>query len=78
MKEKRSRVKSLRMKTALIIYWSKTGNAEKVANAIKQGIEESDIRATAKKHEEAERLQVIKYDLRHIGYIINSVGGRLG
>ena len=29
------------MKTALIIYWSKTGNTEKVANAIKQGLEEA-------------------------------------
>jgi flavodoxin len=27
------------MKTALIVYWSKTGNTEKVANAIKEGIE---------------------------------------
>ena len=26
------------MKTALIIYWSKTGNTEKVANAIKERI----------------------------------------
>ena len=42
------------MKTALIIYWSKTGNTEKVANAIKQGLEEADIKVTIKKPEEAE------------------------
>ena len=30
------------MKTALIIYWSKTGNTEKVANAIKEGLRRSE------------------------------------
>ena len=29
------------MKTALLVYSLKTGNTEKVANAIKQGLEES-------------------------------------
>ena len=34
------------MKTALIIYWSKTGNTEKVANAIKQGLYDANIKVT--------------------------------
>ena len=41
------------MKTALLIYWSKTGNTEKVAYAIKQGLEEASIQVTMKKAEEA-------------------------
>ena len=36
------------MKNALIIYWSKTGNTEKVANAIKEGLEEADVEVTIK------------------------------
>ena len=47
------------MKTALIIYWSKTGNTEKVANAIKQGLEEASIQVTIKKPEEAEALTIL-------------------
>jgi flavodoxin len=47
------------MKTALIIYWSETGNTEKVANAIKQGLEEAEIRVNIKKTEEAEALDYL-------------------
>ena len=46
------------MKIALIIYWSKTGNTEKVANAIKQGLEEAEIKVTFKKPEEAEAIRL--------------------
>jgi len=55
------------MKTALIIYWSKTGNTEKVANAIKQGLEEAKIQVAVKKPEEAEALDYFDYDLVCVG-----------
>jgi flavodoxin len=55
------------MKTALIIYWSKTGNTEKVANAIKEGLEEADVEVTIKKPEEAEALDYFNYDLVCVG-----------
>jgi len=55
------------MKTALIVYWSKTGNTEKVANAIKQGLEEENIQVTQKKPEDAEAIDYFDYDLVCIG-----------
>jgi menaquinone-dependent protoporphyrinogen IX oxidase len=55
------------MKTALIIYWSKTGNTQKVAEAIKQGLEETGIQVTMKKPEEAESLDYFDYDLVCVG-----------
>jgi len=55
------------MKTALIIYSSQTGNTEKVANAIKQGLEEANIQVTAKKPEEAQGIDYFDYDLVCIG-----------
>jgi flavodoxin len=55
------------MKTALIIFWSKTGNTERVANAIKQGLEEANIQVTIKKPEEAEAEDYFDYDLVGIG-----------
>jgi flavodoxin len=55
------------MKTALIIYWSSTGNTQKVANAIKQGLEEEKIQVTLKKPEEAEALDYFDYDLVCVG-----------
>jgi flavodoxin len=55
------------MKTALIIYWSKTGNTEKVANAIKQGLEEASVQVTMKKPEEGENIDYFDYDLVCVG-----------
>ena len=55
------------MKTALIIYWSKTGNTEKVANAVKQGLEETGIQVTIKKPEEAADVDYFDYDLVCVG-----------
>jgi flavodoxin len=55
------------MKTALIIYWSKTGNTEKVAAAIKQGLEETNVQVTLKKPEEAEEIDYFDYDLVCVG-----------
>jgi flavodoxin len=54
-------------KTALIVYWSKTGNTEKVANAIKQGFEEAEVQVTIKKQEEAENVDYFDYDLVCVG-----------
>ena len=56
-----------KIETALIIYWSKTGNTEKVANAIKQGLEEVNVHVTLKKPEEAENLDYFDYDLVCVG-----------
>jgi flavodoxin len=55
------------MKKALIIYWSKTGNTEKVANAIKQGLEETSIQVTMKRPEEAENIDYFDYDFVCVG-----------
>ncbi|HSV48811.1 MAG TPA: flavodoxin domain-containing protein [Candidatus Acidoferrales bacterium] len=55
------------MKTALIVYWSKTGNTEKVDNTIKQGLEEAKVEVTLKRPEEAENLDYFAYDLVCVG-----------
>jgi flavorubredoxin len=55
------------MKSALIIYWSKTGNTEKVANAIKNGLEEADFKVTLTKPEEAEAFDYLDFDLVCVG-----------
>ena len=55
------------MKTALLIYWSKTGNTEKVAYAIKQGLEETGIQVTMKRPEEAEDIDYFDFDLVCVG-----------
>jgi flavodoxin len=55
------------MKTALMIYWSKTGNTEKVATAIKQGLEETGVQVTMKKPEEAENIDYFDFDLVCVG-----------
>ena len=54
-------------KTALIVYWSKTGNTEKVANSIKQGLEDAEVQVTLKKQEEAGNVDCFDYDLVCIG-----------
>jgi len=54
-------------KKALIIYWSKTGNTEKVALAIKQGLEAATVQVTIKKQEEAENVDYFDYDLVCVG-----------
>jgi flavodoxin len=55
------------MKAALLIYWSKTGNTEKVATAIKQGLEETGVQVTMKKPEEAENIDYFDFDLVCVG-----------
>ena len=54
-------------KTALIVYWSKTGNTEKVANVIKQGLEDAEVQVTMKKQAEAENVDYFDYDLVCVG-----------
>ena len=54
-------------KKALIVYWSKTGNTEKVANAIKQGLEAAEVQVTMKKQAEAGDVDYFDYDLVCVG-----------
>ena len=56
------------MKRAAIIYWSKTGNTEKVAFAIREGLEEAGVRVSMKKAEEAEDIDFFDYDLVCVGF----------
>ena len=55
------------MKAALV-YWSKTGNTEKVANAIKQGLIEAEVDASFWTVDEAEEHCFLDYDLYCIGF----------
>lgn len=56
-----------KMKAALA-YWTKTGNTEKVANAIKQGLIESEVDVSSWKIEEADDHNFLDYDLYCIGF----------
>ena len=53
---------------AAIIYWSKTGNTEKVALAIKESLEENDVQVTYRRAEEAGDLDWFAYDLVCLGF----------
>lgn len=55
------------LKSALIIYWSQTGNTQKVALAIKEGLEEAGMAVQLKKPSEAEDLDYFDYDLVCVG-----------
>ena len=55
------------MKTALIIYFSSTGNTEKTAQAIRIGFEEAGAQVTMKKPQEAAGLDYFNYDLVCVG-----------
>jgi flavodoxin len=55
------------MKSAVIIYWSKTGNTEKVAHAIREGLERAGVKVTVKRTEEAEGIDWFEYDLVCVG-----------
>ena len=59
---------STRIKKAAIIYWSKTGNTEKVAQAVKEGLEAASIKVTVKRPEDAEDLDFFGYDLVCVGF----------
>jgi hypothetical protein len=53
---------------AVIIYWSKTGNTEKVAKAIKSGLEEAEAIVSLRRTEEAGDVDYYAYDLVCIGF----------
>jgi flavodoxin len=55
------------LKKALIVYWSKTGNSEKVALAIKEGLEAAGVEVYVKKPKEAADLDYFHYDLVCVG-----------
>jgi hypothetical protein len=56
------------MKNAAIIYWSKTGNTEKVAFNIKEGLENAGVSVSLKTTENADDIDYFDYDLVCIGF----------
>lgn len=52
---------------ALILYWSATGNTEKVAFAIRKGLEKEKVKPTVKKFAEAAEEDLLSYDLIFAG-----------
>lgn len=55
------------MKSALIVYHSSTGNTQKVAHAIKEGLEAGGLQVEIKKPQEAADLDFYGYDLVCVG-----------
>jgi len=55
------------VKSALIVYWSNTGNTEKVACAIKEGLEDSGLKVDLKKPQDAAEVDFFNYDLVCVG-----------
>jgi flavodoxin len=55
------------MKSALIVYWSKTGNTKKAANAIAEGLKLAGWEVTLKNPREAQNEDYFCYDLVCIG-----------
>jgi len=56
------------LKSALIIYFSSTGNTQKVAYAIKEGLENEGVTVDLKKPQEAGDLDFFGYDLVCVGF----------
>jgi hypothetical protein len=55
------------LKRAVILYWSSTGNTEKVAFAIKEGLEDARVDVSIMKTTEAEDIDYFDYDLVCVG-----------
>jgi flavodoxin len=55
------------MKSALILYFSSTGNTEKVAQALRLGLEEAGVLVTIKKPHEAANVDYLDFDLVCVG-----------
>jgi len=53
---------------ALILYWSKTGNTEKVASTIRGGLESSGVEGIIERIEETKDVDFFSYDLICIGF----------
>jgi hypothetical protein len=56
------------MMEAIIIYWSKTGNTEKVALAIQEGLQEAGANCLLQRVEDAGDVDFFDYDLVCIGF----------
>jgi multimeric flavodoxin WrbA len=56
------------MKRALIVYWSATGNTEKVAFAIRDGLRDAGVEVTIVKTKGDEELDYFEYDLVCVGF----------
>jgi len=55
-------------KKAVIIYWSKTGNTEKVAQSIKEGLDDAGVDVSLLKTDEADEVDYFDYDLVCVGF----------
>jgi hypothetical protein len=53
---------------AAVIYWSKSGNTEKVAKAIREGLETSGVQVIFRRTEETTDLDWFEYDLVCVGF----------
>jgi flavodoxin len=60
-------ISMMKMKTALIVYFSSTGNTQKVAYAIKEGLESGGLQVDVKKPQEAAKADFFDYDLVCVG-----------
>lgn len=58
---------TLRELKTLVVYWSATGNTEKVANAIQKALVKSKIEPVIKKINEAAEEELYEYDLIFLG-----------
>lgn len=56
------------MKTALVVYWSHTGNTEKVAASIRAGLESGGMSVTVKRAPDVNDLDFFDYDLVCVGF----------
>jgi flavorubredoxin len=56
------------MKTALVLYWSHTGNTEKVASSIRVGLEAGGLAAVVKRVQDAEEVDFFDYELVCLGF----------
>ena len=56
------------MKKALIVYWSATGNTEKVAFSLRDGLQEGGVDVTIFKTKGMEELDYFNYDLVCVGF----------
>ena len=57
----------MNLKSAIVIYYSNTGNTEKVANSIKAGLQDARFKVDLKKAEEAAEIDFFSYDLVCVG-----------
>jgi flavodoxin len=61
----------IRMSNSLILYFSETSNTEKVAFAIKKGLEKNGMNVTIKKINEITEIELYNYDLVCFGSPVN-------